>query len=155
VIREERDPTFWNAICEHPEVKPHVTLGHELDLSEVVTNPTVTPLASEHGGFIFIRLDGLGRVYELHTMYTPEGWGREVASAAKQAFSRIFSAGADLVVTHEVRGNRRSQPPLSFRFAPASAFHHVPQLAAELRTWVLTRSAWEVSPARQRMPQCQ
>jgi hypothetical protein len=57
-------------------------------------------------------------------------------------------------VTHEVRGNRRSQPPLSFRFAPASAFHQVPQLAAELRTWVLTRSAWEVSPARQRMPQC-
>jgi hypothetical protein len=154
VIRVERNPAFWCAVCDHPDVKPHVTLGHDLDLAEVVMAESVVPLAADHGGFLFIRLDGLGRVYELHTMFTPQGWGREVATAAKAAFERMFGAGADLIVTHEVAGNRRSQPPLSFRFAPVGEFRSEPALNADLRSWVLTRSAWEGSPARQRMPQC-
>lgn len=154
MIREERDPAFWTAIYEHPEVKPRVSLGHDLNLAKVVANPSVEPLAAEHGGFLFIRLDGLGKVYELHTMFTPEGWGREVAAAAKDAFALMFDKGADLIVTHEVAGNRRSQPPLSFRFAPVGEFTWVPALDADLRTWVLTRLAWNASPARQRMPKC-
>jgi hypothetical protein len=152
LIREDRDPAFWTAVYEHPQVKPHVSLGHDLDLAEILADPGVTPLAADHGGFIFIRLDGLGRTYELHTMFTPEGWGREVAGAAKAAFALMFDGGADLIVTHEVAGNRRSQPPRSFRFEPAGGFR--PALDHELRTWVLTRYAWEASPARQRMLTC-
>lgn len=154
MIRESRSPTFWTAIYDHPAVKPHVSLGHEVDMAAVVASPTVTPLASAHGGFLFVRLDGLGRAYELHTMFTPEGWGREVTGAAKDAFVEMFERGADLIVTHEVSGNRRSQPPRSFRFTPAGDFRFSPELDAHLRTWVLTRSAWDASPARQRMPQC-
>jgi hypothetical protein len=149
VIREHRDPEFWIGVYEHPAVKPHVGLGGELDVAAVVSNPLVVPLRADHGGFLFIRLDGLGRVHELHTLFTPEGWGREVASAAKEAFGLMFDRGADLIVTYEVAGNRRSQPPLSFRFQAAGGF--APDLGASLRTWVLTRSAWEASPAFRRM----
>jgi len=151
VIREDRDPAFWTDVYEHPAVKPHVSLGHDLDIAAIVANPSVTPLRSDNGGFLFARLDGLGRVHELHTMFTPEGWGREVLISAKAAFAEMFRRGADVIVTQEVEGNRRSQPPLSFRFAPAGDFAFSPLLNATLRTWVLTRAAWDASPARQRM----
>lgn len=150
MIREERDPAWWARIAEHPEVKPHITLGADFDLAAVVQHPSVTPLAADHGGFIFARLDGLGRVHELHTLFTPEGWGREVTGAAKHAFAAMFDRGADLIVTQEVDGNRRSQPPRSFRFAPCGDFRASP-LGPALRSWVLTRDAWEASPARLRM----
>lgn len=153
LIREERDPAFWTAVYEHPEVKPRVGLGHELDLAGIVSSPGVTPLAADHGGFIFAQLDGLGRTHELHTLFTPEGWGREVAQAAKDAFAFMFDRGADLIITQEVAGNRRSQPPRSFRFTPAGDFRPSP-LGPDLRSWVLTRAAWEASPARQRMHTC-
>ena len=153
MIREERDPAFWSAVYEHPAVKPHVGLGHEIDIEAFVSNPLVTPLAAEHGGFLFVQLDNLGRAYELHTMFTPEGWGREVAGTAKDAFALMFDRGADLIVTQEVAGNRRSQPPRSFRFEPAGQFRGSP-LGVDLRSWVLTRYAWEGSPARQRMHTC-
>ncbi len=153
MIREDRDAAFWTDVYEHPAVKPHVGLGREIDIAGIVSDPAVTPLRAEHGGFIFAQLDGLARIYELHTLFTPEGWGREVAGAAKDAFAFMFDRGADLIVTQEVAGNRRSQPPRSFRFSPAGEFRASP-LGVDLRSWVLTRYAWEASPARLRMHTC-
>jgi hypothetical protein len=126
-----------------------VSLGHALDLAAILEDPRVTPLRAAHGGFFFVQLDALGRCLELHTLFKPEGWGRGALLAAKAAFLLMFERGADVIVTHEVAGNPRSQPPLSFRFQPAGAFR--PALGASLRTWVLTRAAWEASPARRRM----
>lgn len=151
MIRENRDGEFWSSIYEHPAVKPHVGLGCDIDIRSIVTQSNVIPLSSEHGGFLFVHLDGLGRVYELHTMFTPEGWGREVLGAAKEAFNEIFSRGAQLITTFEVEGNKRSQPPLSFRFQPAGGFEFSPTINVTLRTWFLPRNSWENSPAFKRM----
>jgi hypothetical protein len=147
LIHEDRDREFWRNVYEHPEVKPHVGLGHDLDVAALAAHPGVIPLRSEHGGFFFVRLDSLGRVYELHTLYTPEGWGREVHLAAKQAFNRMFAGGAQVITTQEVEGHRASQPPRSFGFVACGDFEPVPHLNVALRSWVLTRTAWEASPA--------
>jgi hypothetical protein len=149
MIREDRDGEFWRNVYEHPEVKPHVSLGHELDVAAVAADPRVTPLRAEHGGFLFFRLDSLGRVYELHTLFTPEGWGREVLQALKEAVTEIFARGGQLITTYDVETNWRSRPPKTFRFQPCGDY--APALGVSLRTWVLTRDAWEASPARLRM----
>lgn len=150
MIREQRDPGFWQTVAEHPGVAPHVFLGHgPVSLAALVTHDSVLPLASEHGGFLFCRLDGPGRLWELHTMYTPEGWGREVLQAAKAAFSRVFEQ-AQVVTTYEVEGWWRSRPPKSFGFQRAGDFQAVPEIGAALSTWILTRTAWETSPAHRR-----
>jgi hypothetical protein len=152
VIREDRNAAFWQSVYEHPAVKPLVGLGRDLDLAGLVASPAVTPLRSENGGFLFVRLDGLGRVFELHTMYLPKAWGgREILIAAKQAFTEIFARGAQLVTTYEVAGNLRSQPPRSFRFAPCGPFARAEALNVAVRTWRLTRCDWDASPARLRM----
>ena len=101
VIREERDGAFWRAVVDHPDVA-HVKMGLPFDVEGLVAHEQVIPLASEHGGFIFCRLDGVGRVFELHTMFTPEGRGREVTAAAKEAFAWMFRAGARVITTYEV-----------------------------------------------------
>jgi hypothetical protein len=149
MIREDRDPVFWQGVATHPEVWPHISLGHSLDLGAFVQRSTVTPLRAEHGGFLFVRLDALARVYELHTMFTPEGWGREVLLAAKEAFREMFHRGAQLISTFEVSGNWRSRPPKSFGFEPCGDF--APAFDHHLRTWALTQAAWDASPARRRM----
>lgn len=151
MIREERDPAFWARIASHPDVAPHVLLnGGSVDLAQIIALPGLLPLASEHGGFLFARLDNIGRIYELHTLYEPEGWGREVLVSAKQAFARVFASGAQLVTTYEVEGWWRSRPPKSFGFVRAGDFAAVPDLGAALSTWVLTSDAWDASPACRR-----
>jgi hypothetical protein len=150
VITECRDVAFWSDVAEHPEVAPHVSLGHTVSVERLIAHPLVTPLRSERGGFLFIRLDGSGRVYDLHTLFRPEAWGtREIVNSAREAFDEIFSRGAQIVTTNEVEGNRRSQPPRSFRFAPAGDFAPSAYGPA-FRTWFLTKDAWEASPARRR-----
>lgn len=154
MIREERDPAFWAQVANHPDVRDAVLLSGELpDLARVCADPLVYPWASAHGGFLFYQRDGLGRVFELHTMFTPDGWGREVAQAAREAFTALFLRGADLVFTLEVRDSPNSRPPLSHGWKEAGPFSFAPELAAEVRSWVLTRTAWDASPVRRRMCQ--
>lgn len=145
----DRDPSFWDAVANHPEVAPYVFPGSQaVSLAGLVANPAVYPLRSEHGGFLFCRIDSLGRIYELHTLFTPEGWGREVHGAAKDAFSQMFGV-CDLIVTSEVATNPRSRPPKSFGFVVAAPYADSP--IGRIRTWILTREAWENSPARRRL----
>lgn len=149
MIRIERDISFWKKVAEHPRVAPHITLGHELDWSFIETD-RVLPLASEHGGFLFFQLDGVGRVCELHTLYTPDGWGMEVLTEAKRAFDEVFYRGAKIVVTQEVDDNWKSRPPKSFGWKSAGDFEMVKHLDHAIKSWYLTSEAWGASPAKRR-----
>lgn len=148
MIREDRSE-FWSRIAEHPDVKPHVTLGQAFDFNTLVQHPDVTPLRSDNGGYLFHRLDGLGRLYDLHALYHPSGWGKEASAALKSALAWMFDRGAEGITALEVAGNWRSRPPRSFGFRPDGE----PQttLGHVMRPWILTRDAWEQSPARRRM----
>lgn len=147
-IYEQRDPAFWRAVVSHPAVEGAL-LGHNPDfLDGLIANPAVLPLASKHGGLVFVGRDAFGKVYELHSMFTPEGWGREVSACAKQAFERIFDAGADLVFTHEQVGQWRTRPPKSFGFVTmGEPFEH--ELGC-FRLWGLSALNWQKSVARER-----
>lgn len=146
MISENRDPHFWHRIASHPQVCELLGTFSLEQVAAVLARPTLLPLASENGGFWFATADSLGRVHELHTLFTPEGWGREVHAAAKEAFHRMFAGSCDLIVTSQMRDNPRSQPPRSFGFRPAGDFAHTH--LGDARTWVLTRDAWIASPAR-------
>lgn len=149
MIIEDRDPVFWEAVAEHPMVKPHVTLGRAFRIKSLIEHPLVTPLRCSHGGFLMVRLDTLGRIYDLHALFVPEGWGRIANASFKQALAEMFRRGADVIVSLEVADWWRSRPPLSFGFRPAGDVFERDGL--NLRTWQLTRAAWESSPARRRM----
>lgn len=152
MIREERSAAFWNDIAAHPAVAGAM-LGMPPHLVGLIaSNPGVLPLASDNGGFLFVARDVEGMVLELHSLYRPAGWGREVATAGKEALQWVFRT-AQAIFTYEVQGNERSQPPRSYGFAMASDWQAAK--LGTLRVWVLTRMAWETSPAHRRIVKCQ
>lgn len=109
-----------------------------------VRRDDVLPLASEHGGSIFRNVDGVGIVWELHTLFLPDGWGREVVWFARQALEHLFSKGAQVIFTFEEGGLWRSAPPRSHGWKGAADY--APTVFGDLKSWVLTRNAWENSP---------
>ncbi len=148
MIRIEPNREFWEEVARSlvnfiPGLSP-VFVG------EMCVTEGVLPLASERGGFMFVKRDPAGFVAELHTLYHPSAWAsREVTIAAKQAFNAIFIAGYQVVTTLEVRANSHSQPPRSYGFVQAGDWRD--SIAGEVRMWTLTRSAFEASPVNRRL----
>lgn len=139
-MRVERDPAFWTAVASHPEVS-HILFGEEPDLSAVELEH-VMPLASEHGGYIFIRLCPFGRIWDLHSLFTPEGWGREAYYHGIACLSAL--PDWQVITTYQTQ-DKRSVPPRSFGFVEAGGFEQTPY--GLWKTWILTRKAWLQSPA--------
>lgn len=147
MIREERDPAFWGRIARHPAVMDSAPGFTPEIVERLVVHERMIPLAARNGGYLFSRADGLGRVLELHSMFTPEGWGREAHLAGIAALRHVFT-DACAVITYEIASNARSRPPRSFGFTPLDDFRD--SGAGMARTWMLTRTAWEQSPAFKR-----
>jgi hypothetical protein len=142
-VHEERNPAFWIETARHPEVRKTL-LGLDPDaIGALIDREDVLPLASANGGFLFTRLDALGLVWELHSLFRPEGWGREVFWAGASALGMVFEA-AQLLTTLQVQLNPRSQPPRSFGFKCAGGWAETP--IGVVRAWSLARSDWLKSP---------
>ena len=144
MIAENRDPTFWTRIASHPACAGALHGFAAEGVGQLAQGESAVPLASENGGFLFLALDALKTTYELHTLFTPEGWGREVNRSAKEAL-QAFDWRA--ILTFET-ADRQTQPPRSFGFVslgPKSS------PIGDLTVWLLTRPAWEASKAFARL----
>ena len=151
MIRLERDPEFWIDIASHPAINGALMGMTPDQVAMAAQRPEITPLASGNGGYFFGAMDTLGLTVELHSLFRPAGWGREASATAKAAFCLIFRT-AQIIITHQVADNVLSQPPRSFGFTAAGEFQTT--AIGALRPWVLTRAAWEMSPAFRRMTLC-
>lgn len=149
-LRLDRNPTFWRRIAAHPDVEPRVMQGAPLSQLDVLVQAAGTvPLAATHGGFIFVPDPLEMDVYDLHTMFSSDGWGREVAAAAREAFRYMFwRRDMRTCRTLEQDGYYRSRPPLSHGWKPSSEFATTG--IGSVRPWVLTREAWLASPVGKR-----
>lgn len=146
MIRQDRDAAFWTEIASHPEVRS-ILFGQAPELvGELMQRSDVRHFASEHGGWAFIRLDPYGLIWDTHAMFTPEGWGREAHATMKHAFRTMLATAHALFVTET--DNPRSRPPISCGFKPCGGT--LETAIGPLTTWVLTRAAWEASPAYRR-----
>jgi hypothetical protein len=108
VIREERDPGYWARIANDGAVRP--TLGGEgpLDFTEIIQRPDVVALAAPHGGFVFLNI--WPTRWELHTMFLPEGRGRNVLRSFGAAAQHMFTAtDCAEIVTKAADSNRAAQ----------------------------------------------
>lgn len=143
---ENRDPAFWDRIAAHPEVRPTLYGQPPERVGEAMQRAEVQPFTGPNGGWIFVRLDAHGLVWDIHAMFTPDGWGREAHAVLKAALRSMFET-AHLVFNYET-ANPRSRPPLSFGFRPTGG--ETLTALGLTKSWVLTRSAWEDSPAFRR-----
>lgn len=147
-----RDVAFWDAVASHPDVAPHVFMGQGVQsLAPLIENPANRPYASANGGVLFTAHDPLGFTVEMHTLYRPEGWGREVALNGRQFIQDVF-ASVSLILTHEQEGHWRSRPPKTHGWQVCGDFQAC-GFSKRLRLWALTKEAWLASPTGRKM-QC-
>lgn len=92
MIRSVREPEIINALANHPDVLPHITIdGNELDLSAAVERPNVC-LLGEHGGTCWIW--SAPDTYEVHVMLTEKGRGFWGVKAGRLAIAEMARRGA-------------------------------------------------------------
>lgn len=91
MITRTMSADFLNTVANHPEVRPFLGGGWEpLDLTAKVQDPGNIALVTEHGGWL---LQGMmPGVYELHTLFLPQGRGRPYFAAAKEALRYVFTS---------------------------------------------------------------
>jgi hypothetical protein len=90
LIHRTLDARRLNAVANHPDVRPWIGGEGELDLTAIVSNTANFALEAEHGGWIFVRHEP--GIYELHTLFLPEGRGRACLRAWREAERFMFAA---------------------------------------------------------------
>ena len=148
MIRIERNPAFWIGVASHPAVAGALMGERAEGVGTWAQRDDVLPIASSNGGFLLTRLDPLGMVAELHTLFTPEGWGREVVLAGIEAIGAVWTCGFQTIVTTEIRANPRSRPARTFGFQRCGEWKATPW--GDARQWLVTRETWNASPAARR-----
>lgn len=83
------DASFLNRVANDPDVRPLVGGEGVIDLTAKLANASNVALHDHVGGFLFEKIDG--GLYELHTMFLPEGRGRHVLEAAQFAARYMFA----------------------------------------------------------------
>ena len=147
-----RDAEFWDRIAFDPLVSPRVFMGlGEMSLAPLVENEKNLPFSSENGGVILVSLDHFGLVREMHALYQPQGWGREVAKAVPYFMKEAFNT-TSVIFTHEQEGEWRTSPPKSHGWKVVSDFCYV-EMPKRLRLWMLTKEAFYASPVGRKLCQ--
>lgn len=107
MIRRTLDPAFLNTVANHPDVRPWLQGEGPLDLSSVIGNPANIALQAAQGGWVLQNLSP--GVYEVHSMFLPEGRGSAVKKALAAALDYVFSAtDCRQIVTRLPAGNVRA-----------------------------------------------
>jgi hypothetical protein len=89
MIKRTMDATFLNKVANHPEVRPWLGGDGVLNLEGLAADPANILLETDGGGWVLHAI--MPSVYELHTMFLPEGRGRAYFAAAREALRWMFS----------------------------------------------------------------
>ena len=83
------DADHVGRIANHRDVRPGTLATGPLDVSAVVSSPANFCLFDRWGGFVFEAKSP--RIYEVHTLFIPEGRGSHALAAAREALQYMFA----------------------------------------------------------------
>lgn len=89
-MKRTLDPRGFNEIANHPDVRPWLGAGGQLDLAPFVMNPANFSFIGNDGGFVAQKI-GDGR-YEVHSLFLPSGRGGEAIRCAREGLAFMFCA---------------------------------------------------------------
>lgn len=131
------DPARLNFLANHPEIRPHVGGEGALDLTALALNPAVIVLDSEHGAFVLVPI--LPQVYELHTMFLPEGRGRDFFDRAREMFRYVFCETDAVEIVTKVPDDNRGAAVACAKTGFRERFHreNVSYRSLSIEGWAL------------------
>lgn len=86
------DATLLNTVANDPTVRPWLGGDGPINLAPLLADPTTLAIVTPHGGIIAVPLDE--HRYEAHSLFLPEGRGREAIVATRAALDFLFSTSA-------------------------------------------------------------
>lgn len=87
-VRRTMVATHINAVSNHPDVRSALGGDGVLDVTALVSAPGNLAFVSEHGAIVCVGL-GSGH-YDVHTMFLPDGRGREARAAVVEMLDYMF-----------------------------------------------------------------
>ena len=94
-IERSTDVAHFTALCNAPDVRPwlgeddHGSYADPFDASEIVMNANNVCVKTAHGGFIFVQQEP--GIYQVHSLFTEAGRGRESIAAQREAAILMFT----------------------------------------------------------------
>ncbi len=89
VLRRVMDAAVLNRVSNPPSVRPWLGGEGKVDWSPIVEHAGNVALVNEHGGWVFQQL--MPGLYEAHSQFLPEGRGRPMFEAAREAIRYLFT----------------------------------------------------------------
>lgn len=146
-LRRTFNADGFNAVANHADVRPWLQAPDgPIDLTATISNPANFALWCDGGGFVLVRHEP--GIYEVHSLFAPEGRGHSVA-AMRAGFAYMFErTDADEIVTTCADDNRAA-----LAFAKLAGFREVFRTAdtgrysLTLMDWALSRPELELEGA--------
>lgn len=88
MIHRTMDATALNEVANHPEVRPWLGGDGPVDLQSTLDNAANFGIMGEHGGWLLHPI--LPGVYEIHSMFAPEGRGKAFFAGAREMLRYMF-----------------------------------------------------------------
>lgn len=120
-MRRTMTPERINALANDPEIRPWVGGEGVLDLTALVENVAVVTLEFKHGAFMLVPISET--VYELHTMFLPEGRGADFFVNATEMFRYLFTRTPALEIVTKVPDGNRGAAVASTKAGFRERFH--------------------------------
>lgn len=90
IVSRTYDADAINAVCNHPDVLPTLSLGHgEIDVSDLIESDRNIFFLGEHGGAMFHWC--APGVYAAHDFFMPQGRGRWALHASRFMLNTMFA----------------------------------------------------------------
>ena len=122
MLSRSTDAAQLNSVLNHPEVSRWMLgLQPPFDCTQVLSNPDNIYLATEYGGFLFIKEEG--RAYDVHTQFLPEGRGNSLALARDAAFWMFTRSDAMAISTYVPHDN-----PAALALTVSMGFERMPDI---------------------------
>jgi hypothetical protein len=141
------DAAFFNAVCNHPDVRPWLGGEGEVDVSSIVTDPQHYALRFSGGGFILHA--GPAASFEVHSQFTPEG-RRSSFEAMRAGMDYMFTRTNCLQITTFLPDNNPQAKALWLKGGGRDWFRREShpcgpgmQARIDIDDWISANSRWK------------
>lgn len=112
-VTRSMDVAHFNAVANDPSVRPFLGGEGPIDLTAALLNVMNVAIATPHGGFVLFN-HGDGR-YEVHSLFLPDGRGKEAYDTMRDATHYLFAATDCVEILTKVATTNRAAAALALR----------------------------------------
>lgn len=105
------DATFLNLVANHQDVRDWLGGDGPLDLTALIADPENLAATTGAGGFVAVAHGGAR--YEIHSLFLPEGRGRDAIAAMRHGLAYLFTSSDAVELVTKVPAENKAAAALA------------------------------------------